>query len=121
MKGRDVYPTIRWCVNRNTRRAHCLSPTHSKQYNVYYQSVVPNVDRCSPNTVIPGIVCSGDHQQLTNFCIDSVNPSEMGAVFFTCYREDFAQAIDAFTQNNPTYIVYVMGRVNVLLVTIRDF
>ena len=45
----------------------------------------------------------------------------MGAVFFTCYREDFAQAIDAFTQNNPTYIVYVMGRVNVLLVTIRDF
>ena len=45
----------------------------------------------------------------------------MGAVFLTCYREDYAQAIDAFTQNNPTYKVYVIGGKNELLVTIRDF
>ena len=45
----------------------------------------------------------------------------MGAVFLTCYREDFAQAIDAFNQNNPTYKVYVIGGKNGLLVTIRDF
>ena len=45
----------------------------------------------------------------------------MGAVFLTCYHEDFAQAIDAFTQNNPTYKVYVIGGKNGLLVTIRDF
>ena len=121
MKGRDVYDTIRWCVNGNTNTVHCLSPTYSKQYNVYYQYVVPNVDRCGPNTVIPVRVCSWDHQQLTNFAIDCVNPGEMGAVFLTCYREDYAQAIDAFTQNNPTYKVYVIGGKNELLVTIRDF
>ena len=34
MKGRDVYDTIRWCVNENTNTVHCLSPTFSKQYNV---------------------------------------------------------------------------------------
>lgn len=45
----------------------------------------------------------------------------MGAAFLTCYREDFAQAIDTFTKNNPTYKVYVIGGKNGLLVTIRDF
>ena len=29
MKGRDVYDTIRWCVNGNTNTVHCLSPTYS--------------------------------------------------------------------------------------------
>ena len=58
MKGRDVYDTIRWCVNENTNTVYYLSPTFSKQYNVYYQSVVPNEDRCSPNTVIPVRMCS---------------------------------------------------------------
>ena len=34
----------------------------------------------------------------------------MGAMFYTCYKNDYARAIDAYTVKNPTYRLYVMGR-----------
>ena len=34
----------------------------------------------------------------------------MGAMFYTCYKTDFAVAIHSYTVKNPTHRLYVMGR-----------
>ena len=110
MTGRDCYNSIVWETDPKTQGDLSICPDYGSGFAVCHYWIVANVDRSHPNTILPVVLHPFNNPQLTNFSIDSVYTGEMGAMFYTCYKTDFAVAIHSYTVKNPTHRLYVMGR-----------